>query len=210
MPQVQCVYKCTPLKGHPPIYVGLYVDDLVYYSKSDKVEEWFEKSLKSHIKVDFMGDVSWFLGQQYDWHTDIDGTILCHISQQVFIEGMLDKFNMDQCKQARTPYQSGLKIDHIEHDDVEPISKHKLVNDFQSLIGGLNWLSINSHPDICTVYSLLSQFNSNPLQGHMEAAKYVIRYLKHTASYGIWFRQGENQLHGTVVIPEELCMVTNY
>ena len=59
MPQDQCVYKCTPLKGHPPIYVGLYVDNLVYYSKSDKVEEWFEMSLKSHIKVDFMGDVSW-------------------------------------------------------------------------------------------------------------------------------------------------------
>ena len=39
----------------------------------------------------------------------------------------------------------------------------------------------------------------------MEAAKYVLRYLKHTASYGIWFRQGENRLHGTVAIPEELC-----
>ena len=63
MDQDQCVYKCTPLEEHPPIYVGLYIDNLVYYSKSDKLEEWFETSLKSHIKVDFMGDVSWFLGQ---------------------------------------------------------------------------------------------------------------------------------------------------
>lgn len=40
------------------IYVGLYVDDFVYYfSESDKVEEWFVNNLKSHVKVDFMDDV---------------------------------------------------------------------------------------------------------------------------------------------------------
>ena len=48
-----CVYKCTPIKGQPPIYVGLYVDNIVFYSNSDKVEEWFENYLKSHLKVGF-------------------------------------------------------------------------------------------------------------------------------------------------------------
>ena len=57
MGQDKCVYKCTPIEGQPPIYVGLYVDDLIYYSPSDAVEEWFENNLKSHLKVDFMGDV---------------------------------------------------------------------------------------------------------------------------------------------------------
>ena len=38
----------------------------------------------------------------------------------------------------------------------------------------------------------------------MEAAKYVLRYLKHTSSHGIWFRQGENRLQGCCVIPKEL------
>ena len=50
------------LKDSPPIYVDLYVDNLIYYSKSNKVKEWFENSHKSHVKVDFMGDVLWFLG----------------------------------------------------------------------------------------------------------------------------------------------------
>ena len=50
----------------------------------------------------------------------------------------------------------------------------------------------------------MSQFNHNPSQGHLDAAKYVLRYLKHTASHGIWFRQGENRLHGSVAIPDEL------
>ena len=39
MDQDNCVYKCTQIEGQPPIYVGLYVDDLIYYSKSNKGEE---------------------------------------------------------------------------------------------------------------------------------------------------------------------------
>ena len=66
MAQDNCFYKCTPIAGQSPIYVGLYVDDLVYYSKLDKIEEWFDNQLKSHMKVNFMGDASWFLGQHYD------------------------------------------------------------------------------------------------------------------------------------------------
>ena len=62
MDQDKCVYKCTPIEGQPLIYVGLYVDNLICFLPSDKVEEWFENGLKSHLKVDFMGDASWFLG----------------------------------------------------------------------------------------------------------------------------------------------------
>ena len=60
MDQDKCVFRATPFPGMPPIYiyVGLYVDDFVYYfSESDKVEEWFVNNLKSHVKVDFMDDV---------------------------------------------------------------------------------------------------------------------------------------------------------
>ena len=85
-------------QGTTPIYVGLYVDDLVYYSKSDKVEEWFENQLKSHVKVDFMGDASWFLGQRYDWHIDPNGKVSCHISQQAFVKQMLEQFKLEHCK----------------------------------------------------------------------------------------------------------------
>ena len=45
--QDKCVYKCTPIEGRPPIYIGLYVDNLIYYSPSDKVEEWFENGLNT-------------------------------------------------------------------------------------------------------------------------------------------------------------------
>ena len=199
-----CIFKCTPFADEPPIYVGLYVDDFIYFSKSDKVEEWFENNLKSHVKVEFMGDVQWFLGQRYDWYTDSENRIACHISQQAFIEGMLQKFNLQHLSTTNTPYRSGLKIDRIDRDGKDVSTKQDLLKRYQSIIGGLNWLCINSRPDISTAYSLLSQFNCDPSNGHWEAAKHVLKYLKGTASHGIWFRQGEDRLTGCVAVPEEL------
>ena len=109
-----------------------------------------------------MGDASWFLGQRYKWHNDEQGRFVCHIFQQAVIEGMLDKHNNSHCREARSPYQSGLKMDKIEHDNVYLSQKEKLMQEYQSIVGGINWLTINTQPDINTVYSLLSQFNSNP------------------------------------------------
>ena len=157
------MYTCTPIEGQPPIYVGLYVDDLVYYIKSDKVKQWFENNLKSHLKVEFMGDTVWFLGQRYDWHTDPNNEyVLCHISQQEMIKGMLERHQLEHRTTIRSPYRSGISIDRIDHDGIDPQLKQRLVKEYQSLIGGLNWLSINTQPNINTAYSLLSQFNCNP------------------------------------------------
>ena len=44
----------------------------------------------------------------------------------------------------------------------------------------------------------------NPSKGNLDATKYLLCYLKHTSSHGIWFRQGENILHGSVAIPDHL------
>ena len=155
MDQDKCVYKCQPFPDKPPIYLGLYVDDFIYYLKSDDVEQWFKNKLKSMISVDFMGKVQWFLGQRYEWNRDpVDG-ISCHVSQQAFVEGVLQNLNLSHIKTANSPYQSGLKIDRIKHD-YQPIDSPEFVQKYQSLVGCLNWLSINTRPDINTACSLLS------------------------------------------------------
>ena len=64
-----------------------------------------------------MGDASWFLGQRYNWHTDPNGKVSCHTSQQIFIEQMLEWFKSEDCKTARTPYRSGLKIEYVKHNN---------------------------------------------------------------------------------------------
>ena len=113
-----------------------------------------------------MGDAAWFLGQRYDWYTDPNnGNVSCHISQQTMIEGMLERHPLEHCTTSQSPYCSGISIDRVDHDGVDPLLKQRLVKEYQSLIGGLNWLSINARPNINTSYGLLSQFNCNSFSG---------------------------------------------
>ena len=70
-----------------------------------------------------MGATSWFLGCRYDWHYDEDGKLSCHISQQAFVEGLLQKFNLEHITPAKTPYRSGIKIGRVKHDGKDPSTK---------------------------------------------------------------------------------------
>ena len=133
-----------PIPGKPQIYLGLYVDDLIYYSTSDEVEEWFEQGLQSKVKVDFMGITSWFLGQAYEWFTTSDNCVTCHISQEAFVEQLLERNKLIECKPSRNPYCLGYVIDRVPHDGIDPLQKPELVKVFQLILGGLNWLTINT------------------------------------------------------------------
>jgi hypothetical protein len=59
--------------------VGVYVDDIIYFRSSDDVERKFEESLGQLVSVDFMGQVSHFLGIEFPGNTmmmDISLSIL--------------------------------------------------------------------------------------------------------------------------------------
>ena len=78
------------------------------------------------MKVKFIGDAVWFLGQWYNWHTDPNNRLgSCHISQQVMIEGMLERHQLEHCTIARSPCRFGISIDRIDHDCVNPQLKEK-------------------------------------------------------------------------------------
>ncbi len=62
-----CLFVGTLIEGQPPIYVGIYVNDIIYFSHSDDVEKKFEHLLSSIGEVDFMGQVTHFLGIEFTW-----------------------------------------------------------------------------------------------------------------------------------------------
>jgi len=55
-----CLFMGTLINGDAPIYVGVYVDDIIYFSPSDAVEQKFEQLLSTIGNVDYMGKVSIF------------------------------------------------------------------------------------------------------------------------------------------------------
>jgi hypothetical protein len=63
---------------------------------------------------------------------------------------------------------------------------------YAELIGSLIWISTCTRPDISYATNRLAAFTSNPSATHWQAAKRVLRYLKHTISKGIVYRKGQS------------------
>ena len=77
-------------------------------------------------------------------------------------------------------------------------------------MGSLNGLAHTTSPDISTAVSLLGQHQSNPSQGHLDGAFYVVNYLSHTKTLGIYFSSSKrNKLEPFLhfpVLPKRLSM----
>jgi hypothetical protein len=101
-----CVYYGKLRDNLPPIYIGLYVDDFKYFSLPDETEQLFEQRLGSKCKVDFMGEVSWFLGSKYEWENLPDGRLTVSITQTAKVEEIIDNHGMSECNPVSTPYRS--------------------------------------------------------------------------------------------------------
>jgi hypothetical protein len=184
-----CIFTGTLIPGESTIYVGIYVDDIIYFSSSDKVERKFEELLSTLGTVDFMGQVSLFLGTEFSWVHHDDGNISVSLTQQSFIESLLDTLGITHTTISTftSPYKSGCSIDSIPPVEMSSTEQDALRLKYQSLIGSLNWLAHTTWPDLSTAVSLLAQRQSSPSPGHYDSAFYVCHYLAHTKSLGIYF-----------------------
>ena len=181
----------THAQEEAPLYIGLYVDDFVYFSEDDEVEKRFERLLAKKIKVDFMGTVNWFLGTHFEWADHADGGLSAHLSQSAYAQNIVERLKLDQTNfnPKATPYRSGCPIDSIPSaviDEEDPYFVRRR-DSYRSLVGGLNWLASNTRPDLAPVVSFLAAYSSCPSKGHWDAAKHVAQYVRSTVSHGIAF-----------------------
>jgi hypothetical protein len=188
-PNSPCLFVGSLIPGQPPIYVGIYVDDIIYFSTSDAIEQTFEQQLSSLGSVDFMGQVSHFLGIEFTWKYHLDGHLYVSLTQQSFIETLLESLgiSMDNVSTYTSPYRANCPIDSKPFQEMSAADRDRLQLCYQSLVGSLNWLAHTTCPDISTVVSLLAQHQSTPSQGHLDAALYVAKYFATTRTLGIHF-----------------------
>ena len=189
-----CVFKSTPIPGKPPIYIGLYVDDFIYFSESDEVEKSFETEWGKRFKTTFDGDVSHFLGITFHTDTHKDGHISIHMNQEPFTDSLCQMTKLDgpEAYTVPTPYRSGYPVDKIPYVPTDKHTQSRITFKMQKLVGCLQWLCTSTRPDIATITNLLAQHTHKASKGHLDAVKRVVRYLKGTKSMGIAFHSRVN------------------
>ena len=67
---------------------------------------------------------------------------------------------------------------------------------YKQMVGSLMYLTA-TRPDLMFVVSLISRFMENPSELHFGTAKRIMRYVKGTLEFGIWYqREGKSELLG--------------
>ena len=99
------------------------------------------------------------------------------MSQSKYVQHLLERFSMSECKPVSTPINVGEKLckEMCPKDENERLEAEKLP--YQGLVGSLMYLAVSTRPDIAHAVSVLSQFNINYGTAHWTAAKRVLRYL---------------------------------
>ena len=110
--------------------------------------------------------------------------------QSSYIEQILKRFNMVECKPLTMPMMT--QSASISHDATSAGDHDSAVTRFpyREAVGSLMWLAIATRPDIMYSVTYHSQFLENPTQGHVESLKRVFRYLKGTKDYKLTYGGG--------------------
>lgn len=93
---------------------------------------------------------------------------------------------MQDCKPMSTPISTSLKLGKDESMEKEYESLYR------SLIGSLLYL-IATRPDILFAISLLSRFLHSPRETLFTTAKRVLKYIKGTRTFGMFFPSFEGE-----------------
>jgi hypothetical protein len=175
------------------IILALYVDDTsIFYDKLDK-HIWLadKAAIASSYKIKDIGDCQWFLNMKVTRDRK-KGTIT--LSQSAYIERVLEKFNMKDCKPVGNPCVSydlycPPEKSNLDHTPLTPQQQ----NYYQQIIGSLNYAAMVTRPDIAYATNELGRFNAAAKQYHLQAAKHVLRYLRGTVNLGLEFKKHQTQ-----------------
>ena len=169
---------CSPTS--PCLFTGILIED----------------SFSNLWQVDLMGQVTHFLGLEFNWYYHPDGNLSVNLTQQSFAETLIDSvgFVSTSVSTYTSPYRSGFPVDAVPTQPMDSADRDKLRLQYQSLVGSLNWLAHSTCPDLSTIVSLLAQHQSCPSPGHYKAALHVVKYLANTKTLGLHFTSNKRTI----------------
>jgi hypothetical protein len=93
----------------------------------------------------------------------------------------LGEFHMEDCKPMDTPLPGNWRKEDATYGEVVDATVYR------QLVGSLMYL-VNTRPNICYADNQLSQAMIKPTKLFWKVGKHVLRYLKGTYEYGLWYR----------------------
>jgi len=162
------------------LVILLWVDDLIIAGSDMRTITTFKKAISNRFKMKDLGELKWILGMQVT-RDRAKGVI--EITQQAYIELMLERFGMSECKPVGTPAEGYLH----RNQDAGPSKE------YMCLVGSLLYAAMVTRPDIAYAVQALGRHLQNATEEHFNAGKRILRYLQGTKHLGLRYGSLENE-----------------
>ncbi len=162
--------------------IAVYVDDLLISCESEVEMSELKQLLGKTFEMKDLGSVKKLLGVTIVRNCDKKTFSL---NQEDYVEKLLSKFGLEQCKHAVTPAEVGAKL----KKDMCPRTQEEIEEmrnvPYAMAVGSLLYLVNCTRPDIAYAVANVSKFMQNPGRQHWIAVKRILRYLKGTSNYDL-------------------------
>jgi hypothetical protein len=176
-------------KDNVKIIIALYVDDLILMANDLAKLLQIKEELGKRFDMKDLGEIHYCLGIQVIRDRK-KRTI--QLGQAKYIENVLKRFRMEDCKPIGTPLDTNSKLTKAMAPKSDAEIEEMQSIPYQSAVGSLMYAMLGTRPDIAYVVGALSQYCSNPGPAHWNAIKRVFRYLKGTINYTLRY-EGNNK-----------------
>lgn len=169
----ECVYYIKVESS--TVWIIVYLDDVLVIGMVVQAVETVKGWLKSKFEMTDHGQVKSFLGVAFLY--TLDGVCL---RQKHFINTVLQRFGMHNCKPVGTPLVPGRQTE-------DSSCNHKAVDQklYQQAIGSLLYIETRTRPDIGAVVNIAARKASAPTLGDSGKVKCIMRYLQGTSELGL-------------------------
>ena len=187
-----CVYFRKFTDGNFIILL-LYVDDMLIAGNDSKLIGKLKERLFKSFDMKDLGPAKQMLGMRI---TRDRKAKKLWLSQEKYVERVLERFNMKDAKSVSTPLANHFKLSR-SFCPTTTDEKEKMASiPYSSAVGSLMYCMVCTRPDIAHAVSTVSRFLSNPGKEHWEAVKWIFKYLRGTSKLCLSFGGSKPVLEG--------------
>lgn len=177
-----------------PIYMLVYVDDLLIMGKNASKIDNVKSSLKETFSIHDLGEVRNFLGSEIKVNKEMHTLKMTNVKK---IEDLAREYGVPETgNTVETPMATGFVPTANTH--TSGLGKEMLGSGvplpeghrYLELIGSLQFLATTTRPDIAQAIGVLSRFRGSPTTSHWNGAIRVVKYLVSTKDLGIVYGGG--------------------
>uniref|UniRef100_A0A2N9GSR4 Integrase catalytic domain-containing protein n=1 Tax=Fagus sylvatica TaxID=28930 RepID=A0A2N9GSR4_FAGSY len=175
------------------IILLLYVDDMLIVGQDANMVGSLKKELFKSFDMKDLGPARQILGMQI--LRDRKAKKLW-LSQEKYVERVLERFNMKHAKPVSTPLGGHFKLSKKSCPSSNKEKENMASIPYSSAVGSLMYAMVCTRPDIAHAVGVVSRFMVNPGKEHWEAVKWIFRYLRGSSKSCLSFGSSKPVLEG--------------